>query len=1011
MGLQPADPTLPGDPESTVAAADRPASASAPSMDDTIPGPGEEIGAFVDQRVLGAGAMGVVLLAEDAELHRKVAIKLLLPTGRTDERARQRMLREAQSVAALAHPNVVGLHQVGMHAGRVYIVMEYVDGGTLRQWVAAQQRSCDEIVDKYRQAAAGLAAAHAAGFVHRDFKPDNVLIGRDGRVRVSDFGLVGASGDSSSAGGDGELVAPDAPVADVRLTQTGALLGTPAYMAPEQFMGASVQAAADQFALCVSLYEALHGRRPFPGNTAGALLMSVQSGQVLPPLRKDVPPHVSKALARGLSADPLQRHPSVAALANALEPPRSRRGTMAGVALGTVGVLALGAATALYVLDADAPAAASAAAAAEEPPCPEPTAHVPPAWTDELREGLPQRLARAGVDDVDAAVARLIDVVGTTGAGIGQARTALCEAAREGVDAEELAATTRCLDELSARFDTMIEVVGSADAPGLARDLAVHMEQLMPPARCRSAARPVVSAVEPVAAATVRTALMRAHLYRLSGEPADAESFAREAVTAAEAAGADGARFEALVLVAHAQMSRADRTEAEESMRQAQSLARRLDDPGREWRATLQLAALVAADAERAKEGVAMIAAADTAAARAGEQGSGKHEALVADVYLAAGEHALALSHASGAVDRLGADENASAIELTFAHYAVAQAHIGMGAVERAQTAYADAERVARERLGKAHPVRAAMLRGEGLALIHQGKADAAAPKLDEAQRILELDPKVNRRQLAQTLLMRADMEYQRMRPDEAKRAAVRAIELFGDAPGDQEHVANALIITGIVEFVQGDYDSAAARFEAAWKIAREHPEPSAISINHLLSVWGGVELARGDIHAALRHHRDALAWLEQRHGPAHAAVAESSANVGDMWMLLQDCEQARKAYAKALGIRSDLALEPDAGLTRILAGSARCSAAAGDIERAEETASRVESLLADGHGAVEVQGRVEMMRAEIAWQRGRHGTARDHAESAKRIWARGGTAFKIQIQDADRWLAAHSSP
>jgi eukaryotic-like serine/threonine-protein kinase len=176
---------------------------------------------------LGAGAMGVVHAAYDPELRRRVAIKLLL------RRADARLLREAQALARVSHPNVISIFDVGTHAGGVFLAMELVDGHSLGGWLAAAPRRIDEIVAVLAAAGRGLAAAHAAGLVHRDFKPDNVLVGRDGRVRVTDFGLARdqADGTDTAAAESSDLLAAD-------LTQAGTIVGTPAYMAPEQLAGA-----------------------------------------------------------------------------------------------------------------------------------------------------------------------------------------------------------------------------------------------------------------------------------------------------------------------------------------------------------------------------------------------------------------------------------------------------------------------------------------------------------------------------------------------------------------------------------------------------------------------------------------------------------------------------------------------------------------------------------------------------------------------------------------------------
>ena len=278
-------------------------------------GPGElaTIGRFVVLRELGHGAMGVVYAAYDEELDRKVALKLLRVDVHGDASlGRNQLLREAQALARLAHPNVVAVHEAGVHTGGVYIAMEYVQGIDLQAWLAAEPRPWRAVVAVFRQAGEGLLAAHRRGLVHRDFKPSNVLVGDDGRVRVADFGLAthrGAPGPDPGHGDRpgrhlGETIAGD-----------GALIGTPAYMAPEQLRREPATAASDQFAFCVALYEALHGARPFTGDTIEALARALEA-PTLPaaPPRPDVPRWLHAALLRGLARDPARRYPSLAEL-------------------------------------------------------------------------------------------------------------------------------------------------------------------------------------------------------------------------------------------------------------------------------------------------------------------------------------------------------------------------------------------------------------------------------------------------------------------------------------------------------------------------------------------------------------------------------------------------------------------------------------------------------------------------------------------------------------------------
>ncbi|HSN28151.1 MAG TPA: protein kinase [Kofleriaceae bacterium] len=269
---------------------------------------------------LGTGGNGVVLLARDTTLDRKVAIKVL--RGAATEEASQRLLREAQSAAKLSHENVIVVHEVGTQDGNVFVAMEYVAGGTLRDW--ARTHGWRDVLDAYRRAGRGLAAAHAAGLVHRDFKPDNVLVGDDGRVRVSDFGLVSVSGTRTES----PPRALGGTALDTTLTRSGTIMGTPRYMAPEQHEGAAVDARADQFAFCVALYEGLYHRLPFEGETYEAIANHACAGEIVPPpADSPVPRAIRDAILRGLSPAPADRWPSMPALLDALTPaaPRSRR--------------------------------------------------------------------------------------------------------------------------------------------------------------------------------------------------------------------------------------------------------------------------------------------------------------------------------------------------------------------------------------------------------------------------------------------------------------------------------------------------------------------------------------------------------------------------------------------------------------------------------------------------------------------------------------------------------------
>jgi tetratricopeptide (TPR) repeat protein len=323
---------------------------------------GTALGRYIILDKIGTGGMSAVYAAYDPELDRKVAIKLLHPdptgsgTSEGTATSRTRLLREAQAMAKLSHPNIVRVFDVGTWQGEVFIAMEIVDGGSLKEWLAEKPRTWQEVRETMLQAGRGLAAAHAAGLVHRDFKPENLLIGREtNRAYVVDFGLVhpdAQRSESSNAaqpaateqsfatdpGIEGsttqnELVLQSDTVKTSELTQLGTIMGTPPYMAPEQHRGERTETRTDQFSFAVTLFEAFYGERPFKGKSLNELRSQVLAGKYTFPEGRKVPAWIQKIIRRGLSVEITERYPSMDALLEELSTdPAAKRRRIAAIA-------------------------------------------------------------------------------------------------------------------------------------------------------------------------------------------------------------------------------------------------------------------------------------------------------------------------------------------------------------------------------------------------------------------------------------------------------------------------------------------------------------------------------------------------------------------------------------------------------------------------------------------------------------------------------------------------------
>jgi eukaryotic-like serine/threonine-protein kinase len=418
--------------------------------------PGDRVGRYRILRRLGAGAMGVVYAARDPDLDRDVALKLLRPAGDA-EQVSARLRREAQALARVSHPNVTAIYDVGIDhdpsasAPVVYVAIELVDGVTLRRWIADGAHSWRDVVGVLGQAARGLQAAHEAGVVHRDVKPENILVGRDGRVRVTDFGLAQLGVDDAVVTASVDHHA--AHTAD-GLTETGTLVGTPAYMAPEQFEGMRADARSDQFALCVVLYEALFDRRPFAGLDLESLGRAVLDGRLeRPPTEVRVPAWLRALVVRGLARRPADRFPSLAPIADVLaDPPRPWFRSATALVLGTTCLLALAA----WPRDDDRGGRS----------CSDARAQLFPAWGDERRAAVLDGIRATATPFADDVAARVDDAILRWSDAWVRERESLCEATAEHGPGSDALLDLRlaCLDRGRRELSALTEALASADA-------------------------------------------------------------------------------------------------------------------------------------------------------------------------------------------------------------------------------------------------------------------------------------------------------------------------------------------------------------------------------------------------------------------------------------------------------------------------------------------------------------------------------------------------------------------
>ena len=885
----------------------------ATTLDDvTALQPGVRLGPYTILEHLGAGGMGVVYAAYDPRLDRRIALKLLHTRSSHSGRAGQRLLREAQALARLSHPGVVTVHDVGVFDdGLFFMTMEFVAGSTLAAWSRQEARPWAEVLAVYLEAAAGLAAAHRAGMVHRDFKPANVMVGEDGRVRVLDFGLAAAAGTRTAQPGPGarssDTLSSSSSNLDRRLTATGMLMGTPAYMAPEQHDGEPADARCDQFAFCASLYEGLYGERPFTGRTIFELGRRKHDGEVTPPPEETrVPAWVHAILLRGLAPRPADRWASMDALITALrDDPAARRRRIRRVLLAALGVLALtGVAAAGWLRPPAQDAAAVCQSAAGE---------LAEIWNDTTRQTVRSAFMATGRPHAETTYRRVAAALDRYAGAWTAMRTEACEATqvRKQQPAQVLALRMRCLDRRHGQLAALLSLfTRDVDAEVLDRSVDAALG-LLPIAYCGDV-EALLAAVPPPEDPTLRRRVDALHARLDQADALHRAGKYHTALEAAEAARADTGdltyapiRARAMVAVGKLRAHTDEMTGAEAMLRQALPVAAEARDDAllaRAWAALLD----AITQQGRYSEAEVLQMGALTAAART-------DDALArAKVMDSVGTLLVELAHLKDArayyeralatkEQALGPDHPEVAKSLNN----LAGVLDGMAAYADARTRYERALAILERALGPDHPNVAMVHNNLGQVLQNMSALEEARAHLERALTIWEqtLGPDHPSMYLALNNLgsvLLSTGEYEQARAHYERALAVLEGARGSDYPGLSTPLANLAVALMRLE----DYEQARALMERALVLDQaalgpDHPDV-AISLSNLAFLL----MQTGHYQEARSHLERALVISEKSRGPDHPDVSAVHINLGRALGELGAYERARDHLERAVAIQ-----------------------------------------------------------------------------------------------------------
>jgi len=968
---------------------------------------GATVGRYMVLEKLGAGGMGVVYAAYDPELDRKLALKLLHPGSVQVEKSggQARLMREAQALARLAHPHVISIFDVGMWGERVFLAMELVEGPSLRDWLKQGPRPWREVVEVFTAAGRGLAAAHAAGLVHRDFKPDNVLLGKDGRVRVLDFGLAR----QASAALEPMSQPPEMPLPersgsslDTPLTRVGLVIGTPAYMAPELYSGGVLDARSDQFSYCVSLYEALYGERPH-GRTPGPP-STWRTPE--PPRDARVPASLRRLVLRGLDPKPEQRFPSMEALLEALGqtlPMRQRHWLVAGGLL----LLSLGVGLPLQMHNA------------AEQPCRGGARHLEGLWDTSRRETLGQAFRATGKPNADESWTRTAQVLDTYSQGWVSMHTEACEATRvRGEQSDEvLSLRMACLERRLHALQALTDVYSRADAPLV--DQAAKAAHALPPLdgcanveALRATIRPPEDPATREKVGQLRLRLAEARALFDSGQFKPALERIRTLAQEAEAARYRPLQAEVLELRGALEEKAGDFAASEATLRQAvwAAEAGRHDEVIASASARLVRSGMLQAEFEQGREW-----AEHTRAVLERMGGDDRIEAFVTN---ALGAILLREDKMDGSLEHFRRVVALRQKVYPADHPEVAAGFNNLGAAltklsryEEARQQLVQSQAIYEKALGPTHPETGNALHNLGRLSQHLADDAAALRYFQGSLTAREAGLGPEHPEVAATLNSMGDShcfvrQYAECLALAGRGLAIRT-KVFGpkhtELPASLRRVGDAL--EGL-----GRKAEAMEHYQQSLRVAESVEEPYAPDVISALLDLATAQRARGRRAEALPHLQRALALAEKQMGPEAFETASALEGLAAWHQEGGQHQQALAHYQRALAIRQKDSPPWHPDLFEALVGLGRCQMALNAPAQAAASLERAVALVGSPRIAPETAADVRFLLARALWDAdtGR-ARARELATQAHGAFLQAHKA--PEASQVTAWLASHSDP